>query len=141
MLTLDDCKRCVANKQDGGSMIDLINPETGRTLYSRQTVEEIRERYPNAEEMGFDEYCDWKSAEQAAIPIEWKETTEDDYDDMLCALPPAYRYGGLFLVGEPTTHCAATGQPRFSAYRKNGDLFEYCSKPLTIAEAKEIATK
>jgi hypothetical protein len=42
--------------------------------------------------------------------IAWTETTEADYWEMLCVLPPERRRNGWFLVGEPADLDPITGE-------------------------------
>jgi len=74
---------------------------------------------------------------QNTDPITWTETTEDRYNDMLEVLPPAAMIGSAFLVGEPSDHCAATGQPRFEAFRQRGAVYLVASRPMTIRELRD----
>jgi hypothetical protein len=120
------------------SIVDAIDPETGLTLFCQETAEQIRISHPDAVRMSFEA---WQAAasEQQRTPIEWLDTTADQYHEMLNVLPPAFWANGLFLVGEPTDHDALTGRPRFSAYRQIGDAYAEASRPVTIAEARELA--
>jgi hypothetical protein len=115
------------------SIIDGIHPDTGRSLVYGHTLEAIRERYPEAVIVPFE---DWR-AEQAArqdTPITWAPTTRAEYWRMLECLPPVVMTGGAFLVGEPYDHSFKTGAPRFSAYRQQGEAYRVASRPLTVAE-------
>lgn len=126
-----------------GSIIDVINPETGRSAIYAQTLEEIQQRNPGAQRISLDDWQREKAASQDT-PISWKRTTVEQYDEMLNCLPPAFWRFGLFLVGEPWDHHALTGEPRFTAYRKVGssdDLARYfvASRPITRREAAALA--
>jgi hypothetical protein len=66
--------------------------------------------------------------------INWIETTEDDYWDMLGVLPPERRRNGWFLVGEPVDSDPVTGNERFQAYRQTGVTFERSERAITIDE-------
>ena len=71
--------------------------------------------------------------------IEWKETTEERFWEMLGVLPPAIMLKGAFLVGEPYDH-NDIGYPRFQGFRQEGEKFFESSRPITHAEfKKEIA--
>ncbi len=134
-LTSCDCTNCFAIP--GDTMIDLVHPRTGLSIYARETLEQIQLRYPGAELMSVEAFCAQKSARQST-PIEWNETTENNYREMLDVLPPASSVTGAFLVGEPCDHCARTGQPRFQAFRKQGEQFQSASRPMTFAEFKQL---
>lgn len=66
----------------------------------------------------------------------WIESTEKRYWYALECLPPAYRAGGGFLLGEPYDH-NAYGEPRYPAYveRSDGSFWESAA-PMTVAEFK-----
>lgn len=75
--------------------------------------------------------------------IAWKTIPEDRYFEMLGVLPPEYRAGNGFLVGEPSDHrrCTIDGDvvPRFAAFVQEGEDFYEAERPLTIAEFKASA--
>jgi len=119
------------------SIIDTINPSTGRTAICGHTEAEVRAREPRAVRMT---YADWQAAAVARQqgPIVWEATTREQYHEMLEILPPAVWIGGAFMVGEPMDHCFATGRPRFSAYwQRSGGEYVTASRPLTVAEFKK----
>lgn len=70
--------------------------------------------------------------------IEWIETTEERYDEMLGVLPPALMERRGFLVGEPMDHrtCSIKNRiaPTFSAFVQVGDKFYEANQALTVAE-------
>lgn len=66
--------------------------------------------------------------------INWVTTTEDDYWEMLCVLPPERQRNGWFLVGEPVDSDPVTGNERFQAYRQTGVTFERSERAMTIDE-------
>ena len=66
--------------------------------------------------------------------INWIETTEDDYWDMLGVLPPERHHNRWFLVGEPVDSDPVTGNERFQAYRQKGTTFERSERAMTIDE-------
>ena len=123
-----------------GSIIDGINPETGRSIINDQTFEQIQARYPNAVVMAWE---DWRAAQIAKqqTPVRWSRVTERQYQEMLEVLPPAAWMGGYFLVGEPDDHCMATGRPRFRAYGKRGHVYTVSSRPMTVAELKTYLSR
>lgn len=72
--------------------------------------------------------------------ITWTETTEADYWEMLCVLPPERRARpGAFLVGEAAG--GGWGSPdTFQAYREPAPgRFEKSVEPVTIAEFDKAA--
>lgn len=72
--------------------------------------------------------------------ITWTQTTETDYWEMLCVLPPERRARpGAFLVGEPAG--GGWGTPdTYQAYREPAPgRFEKSAEPVTIAEFDEAA--
>src|ERR1017187_7460993 len=87
-LTLDDCKQAFA-VPGSDSIVDLVHPVTGRSVYANETLEQVNVRYPGAELVEFDAWLESK-AERQHSPIEWTETTEEKYYEMLEVLPPAY---------------------------------------------------
>ena len=133
LLTAEDCPDCYATEQ---SIIDLIHPMTGLTVYSGETLEEIRKRYPTAERLTVEEFCTRKAKAQRT-PITWGPTTKENYYEMQDVLPPAAYRGNAFLVGEPCDHDAGNGQPRFRAFRYYGEVYEVASRPMTIKELEK----
>lgn len=118
------------------TLIDFAHPDTGRTALYGKTLEQVREEYPDAELMGYDDFCEWKTQQQRT-PIEWQPTTEETYVEMLEVLPPALRIRGGFLVGEPFDHDAGNGQPRFQAFRRHAGAYQVANRPMTKAEFRE----
>lgn len=56
--------------------------------------------------------------------LHWKETTEENYSEMLGALPPIYGKNGGFAYSEPMTH-NGNGQAVYSIYRTfDGKFYE-----------------
>lgn len=129
-----DCEMAFAVPGED-SLIDCINPDTGRSWINDETLEQIRLRYPLAEVMKIDDFCAAKAAKQDS-PVEWSETTAENYNDMLEVLPPALWERGGFLVGEPWDHHATNGQPRFAAFVQRGGKYYEASRPMTRAEFK-----
>ena len=119
------------------SIIDVINPANGLTSVYRETLEQIRERYPKAERVNLDEFCQQKAARQDT-PIEWLASTEEQYNDMLNCLPPAAYLSHAFLVGEPYDHHATSGRPRYACYAQVGKRFSVSSRPITVKEFKQL---
>lgn len=135
-----DAEECYAVPGEN-HIIDVINPETGLTWVNAHTEAQIREREPKAERMRFSEWLAAKAARQQAVPIRWTPVSKAIYDRMLEVLPPLDWNGESFLVGEADDHCAATGAPRYRAFRKRGshffEIYETASRPLTRKEFKE----
>ena len=121
------------------SIIDVIHPQTGLTVYCKETLEQIQARYPLAVRMTIADFCDQKAQRQNE-PVTWSTVTEEVYYEMLECLPPAYRGNSGFLVGEAWDHHATTGQPRYAAYRhaQNG-YYWTASRPMTVKEFKSVA--
>jgi len=119
-------------------MIDLVHPNTGKTVIYGKTLEDCRQEhgYELAELMLVDDFCKQKAAKQDS-PLTFDQTTEDEFNEMLNVLPPAYMGHGFFLVGEPCDHHALTGEPRYQAYGEAMDKFIKSSRPMTIRELKQ----
>jgi hypothetical protein len=116
-------------------IIDAIGAD-GLTWVNKHTQAEVLARYPDAERYSMDDWLAAKAARQQT-PITWAPTTALRYAEMLSVLPPVAYNGWSFLVGEPDDHCAATGRPRFRAYRTylmGRARYEVASRPLTLAE-------
>ena len=118
-------------------LIDTIDGATGLTSICKETFEQLRERYPDAQVVDVDQWCEEKQREQLA-PITWQETDKESYWEMLEVLPPERMAGGAFLVGEPMDHLAATGESTFEMFRKQGAKYYVCSRPVTIAEFNQL---
>lgn len=119
------------------NLIDTIDEETGLTTICKETLEQVRERYPDAQVVDVDQWCEEKQHAQLA-PITWQETTKESYWEMLECLPPERMSGGAFLVGEPMDHLASTGEATFEMFRKQGSKFYVASRPVTIAEFNQL---
>jgi hypothetical protein len=121
------------------SIIDTINPDTGRTRYCGHTEADVLAREPGAVRMTWQAWKDAMIARQRT-PITWALTTRETYEYMLNVLPPIDWWGGAFLVGEPMDHDVLTGQPRYEAFAERGlsDPRSYyaSSRPLTRAELR-----
>jgi hypothetical protein len=118
------------------SIIDVIHPVTGLTVYCHETLEQIQLRYPGAIRMTVDAFCEQKAARQHR-PITWEPITEEKYYEMFEVLPPIIRGNG-FLVSEPWDHDAQTGAPRYGAYRHRGETYEAASRPMTVKEFTQV---
>jgi len=120
------------------SIIDVIHPATGLTVYCKETAEQIQARYPLAVRMTIQEFCDQKALRQDEL-VTWSTVTEETYYEMLECLPPAYMGNHGFLVGEPWDHHATTGRPRYAAYRHAPTGYYWtASRPMTIQEFKAV---
>lgn len=133
-ITTADCKTGFATATQ---LVDLIHPQTGRSLHRNQTLDEIRVRYPGAEVISVEAFCAAKGARQDE-PIEWQEITEEKYWDMLEAVPPAAMIGGHFLMGEPMDHHAVSGLSRYSAIIMRDGKYFTSSRPVTLPEFRAI---
>lgn len=120
--------------------IDLIHPSTGRGLYSDETLEQVRLRYPGAEILLLADFLAAKAARQDA-PVEWEQIDEEKYEYYMNVLPPVDYDRHGFLVGEPTDHHARTGRPRFQACVIRGGRFYTSNRPLTRAEFKTLTAE
>ena len=119
------------------SFIDAIHPETGLSVYAGENLEQVQLRYPGAVRMGFDAWMASK-VEQQNPPLVWDTVTEEEYYRLFECLPPEAYASGYFLVGEPDDHCAKTGKPRFRAYGKRGEEYVKASRPMTVAEFRQV---
>lgn len=129
-MTMDDCTHCIAS---GDVCVDLVHPVTGLTICFGKTLEQCREKYPDAELMLFEDFAKRKAANQRS-PWEWNETTEEAYNYGLEVLPPAYWKDGVFMVGEPYDHYADTGEPTYQAYKRNKDGYWKSSRAISVRE-------
>jgi hypothetical protein len=114
------------------SIIDMV-AENGLSGVYGETLEQVRQRYPGAEIRPFDWFCEEKAKTQDT-PLEWIETTEERFYEMLEVLPPAVMARGGFLVGEPWDHHALTGRPRYAAFVELGGRWFESTRPVTVAE-------
>lgn len=117
------------------NMIDVIHPKTGLSWIYGHNLAEMQARYPKAIRVNIEEFFA-DVAKRMNTPIEWTETTEKEYWEMLEVLPPAAMMLGCFLVGEPCDHHSGNGQPRFQGYLKRGEKYFSGNRPMTRAEFK-----
>lgn len=134
-LTYNDCKLCFASKVKN-CIVDVINPLTNLSWHFGESLDQVKERYSDAEIMDIDDFCNWK-AEQQRTPITLIKTTKEKYKDMLEVLPPISWQNGAFLVGEPYDHDAGNGLPRYEAFYKKGNKYYVSSRPITKPEFLE----
>ena len=129
-----DETRCLISRKTG-TVIDVLDPETGLTVCYGKDLDAVRATCPDAEEMTLIEFCTWK-AQQQRTPMTWTETTLEQFSEMLGVLPPAAGTPGFraFLVGEPFDHDALTGQPRYQGFRREENQYQVSSRPMTVAE-------
>ena len=125
-----------------GNIIDIVLPD-GLSCYARETLEQVRVRYPGAVLMSMEKWLDAK-AERQNRPVIWAEVSEDDFFRMFEVLYPAAMGHSddngkalAFLVGEASDHCARTGRPRFQAYKSEGGKRWAASRPMTTVEFSE----
>src|SRR5690242_4923801 len=72
-------------------LIDVQHPNTGKSAYSGQSLEEIQQRYPGAQIV---ELEPWVAAKEQAQITPTAEIGYDQYIDMLEVLPPQrWRFG------------------------------------------------
>jgi hypothetical protein len=117
------------------NIIDVV--KDGKSAIYGEALEQIQARHPGAVLMDYDQWAKEKASRQDT-PIEWQPTTKERYWEMLEVLPPAIMLRGGFLVGEPWDHHAINGKPRFQAYIARYGEFFVASRPMTIAEFKEV---
>jgi hypothetical protein len=131
-LTPSDCELAYA-VPGAGNIIDVINPVTGRSWYYGKDLAAVQAEYPGAQVVNVAEWCAEKARRQDT-PIEWLQTTEEQWWEMLEVLPPAAMFGNGFLVGEASDHHAGNGQPRFQAYIKRAGQHYAATRPMTRKE-------
>lgn len=115
-------------------IIDIID-STGLTRINKQPIDAYTNRYPDAEIMKLDVWINWKAEREPSI--EWKLTIEECYNEALEVMPPSYRDGTWFLVGEPSDHDLRTGLPRYYGYRRIAEAFETTNRPITNQELED----
>ncbi len=137
-MSIQNCKTVFAVPGED-SIIDYINPATGRSWINDETLEQIRKRYPQAEVVNCENHFSAIAARQDA-PLEWDETTREKYEEMLNCLPPEdfNRSFTAFLVGEPSDHHATTGQPRYQAFQIHSGKYWQSNRPITRKEFRII---
>ncbi len=117
------------------NIIDMVRPDTQPSCHYNQNLEEMRQRYPEAQIVNATEFF-------AAIrqrknpPLEWEITTRENYWNMLEVLPPKYHRNGAFLVGEAMDHFGANGAARYDAFKQVGSIYYQSNRPVTVAEIK-----
>jgi hypothetical protein len=122
------------------TVVDVVEPD-GLGRYSRETLEQIKGKYPDAQVMASADFCRWKEERQRG-PIEWAGITEDRYNGALDCLPPARHKGWAFLLGEPIDSMAITGEFTFDAFRRlPGEVYQRSSRTITVAEFDAIFGK
>lgn len=116
-----DCKDCFYTPGQPG-IIDLVHPNTGKSVISGDTLEEIRERYPDAEIGDFDEIVGQQDAYWRKPPT---EITQERFIEMLEVLPPVG-----WEIGEDTEVfklCERTSGTMTAIFCRLGDrYFELC---------------
>lgn len=123
--------------KDPDRLIDTIDNTSGLTSVFAETLEQVRKRFPDAQVVDLDEWCIEKQRQQLT-PIEWQQTDEESYMEMLECVPPARMAGGAFLMGEPMDHLANTGESRYEMFRKAGGKYLVSGRPVTVAEFESI---
>jgi len=115
------------------SIIDLVNPNTGRTWIKGETLEQIRKRYPAAQIVNLKAHCAAGAVRQDS-PVTWDEITEEKYWYYLEVVPPVGTDGGNFMVGEAADHHAVTGRARYQAVVAHGGKYWASSRPMQAVE-------
>lgn len=103
-LTLSDCHRCIWSPRDA-TVIDFMHPHTGLTVHYRQTLAEVRDRYPDAEEGEYEDIApQLAAARRAKYVTKPTRTTKEAYWHALECLPPLKMRGGggasTFMMSE-----------------------------------------
>lgn len=119
------------------SCIDFVHPNTGKSLYGQETLEEVRKRYPRAELISYDDWSAARAKEQDA-PVKWLASSEESYHEALECLPPSFQASGSFLVGEPMDHHVVSGKPRYTAHIHRQAGYFVSDRPVTVAEFREL---
>jgi hypothetical protein len=70
-------------------------------------------------------------------PLEWLDSTEEQYWEMLGCVPPIRQSAIGFLVGEAYDHRSPNGDPRYMAYIRRDGRYYRSSRPMTTAEFAE----
>lgn len=89
-MELTECH--IALSVSARALIDYVDPDTGMSIYGQETLDGMRERYPDAEVV-----ASWEAA-QRLIEKEFvqapKPIGRHEWNDMLCSrTPPVGRYG------------------------------------------------
>ncbi len=134
MTTLKDCHDCFYVP---GSLyiIDMVNPKTGLTFYFGKSLEDVREKEPEAQFMSFDEAFEQiEAAQRAAFVRPVSESTKDEFWHMLEVLPPL---GWKTAKGvESFKMCEMTTGTLTNIYARCGDrYFKLCDDVTLSAEA------
>ena len=131
-LSVLDCEFVFA-VPGGTGIIDVINPVTGLSWYNGENLEQVRIRYPGAEIFNWDDWNTARAAEQDT-PVSWYDIPEEQYDNWLNCLPPAYMGNLGFMVGEPWDHHAKSGLPRYQACVHLNGQHLASNRPMTVKE-------
>jgi hypothetical protein len=104
VLSMSDCHRCVWSPSQA-TVIDFCHPVTGLTVCYRQTLAEVRDRYPDAEEGEYDAIAPaLEAARRAKYVTKPTRITKDQYWSALECLPPLKMRGGggatTFMMSE-----------------------------------------
>ena len=90
-ITTADCEDCFFQASTN-TIIDLVHPLTGRSIYAGENLEEIQKRYPGAVQVPWELAWEQKQ-EKEKRPVQ--EITGEKFEEMLCCLPPrGWRNGG-----------------------------------------------
>lgn len=140
MSALDQFTLAVYRPGDRRAIIDVMDPATGLTMVNKQTLDEVRKRYPDAQVCPGAEWAAQRAAEQDT-PVTWAEVSEERYQEMMEVLPPLNFSSGGFQVSEPVDHHFVTGAARYGAFVARGRKFYAASRPMTAKEFAEFQAK
>lgn len=82
------------------STIDQIHPITGLGVWSGETLEQVRERYPDAEIVDSAEFDRFREEKRQRFITEPVAVTEEYWNDRINVLPPI-RWRGFLYAGYP----------------------------------------
>lgn len=119
------------------SIIDTVRPD-GRSSVYGHTLDEVRERYPSAELMTWDEWQNRAIVAQQAVALDLRPIDAEAYDDALNVLPPMDWRAGAFLVPEAVDHDMATGAPRYDGYIYRAGHHYVTTRPVTRVEFADL---
>lgn len=139
------------------TVIDFLNPDTGKSYVNGETLEQIQARYPGAQLVDFEL---WNAAKEKALCTEPEPSTEERFLELLEVLPPQRWQRGTttddescesfelceHTSGRVTTVCVRIGEKYFEFQAIAGQKLEthiaHCTPELNrvaVALAKVIA--
>lgn len=133
-MKISDIKRCFYEPGKPG-IIDAVHPNTGRGVYSGETLEQIQEANPGAVEGDFAAVCDCQADYWRRPPV---AITAERFEEMLCVLPPEdWEQGSDWEVFKLTERTSGTVTAIFC--RLGEQFFELADCFLTPSD--EIVSK